>query len=238
MTDIQLVSGEPVPEDRSHTEINPRTGMQKDYVVLTPEERAKGFVKPLRRSYMHNGAVGPKHPLRDLTADEMAQYAKYNYYRYEEYPQPHNLCGKYWTKAQLDRVEKPCGTVTTMSLAIAETYARKPDFYSGTFCCGCGTHYPLEEFTWEPDGEPMEPSLQEAWHASLKAKVGPTMIKPLTPEQAEGLRKTIAVFESTREHRGGLIVPRAEQQNAQQDARIAQLERRVKALEDRLRGVD
>lgn len=45
-----------------------------------------------------------------------------------------------------------CGTVTTMGLALAETYARDPKFYSGTFCCGCSTHFPVAEFTWEPDG--------------------------------------------------------------------------------------
>ena len=54
MTDrIQLTDGSPVPSDRSHTEINPKKGMQKGYVVLSPEERAKGFVKPVRRSYVH-----------------------------------------------------------------------------------------------------------------------------------------------------------------------------------------
>jgi hypothetical protein len=45
-----------------------------------------------------------------------------------------------------------CGTVTTMGLALAETYARDPKFYGGTFCCGCSTHFPVAEFTWEPDG--------------------------------------------------------------------------------------
>ena len=48
-----LVSGEPVPEDGSHKNINPSTGMQLDYIVLTAEERAKGFIRPVRRSYKH-----------------------------------------------------------------------------------------------------------------------------------------------------------------------------------------
>jgi hypothetical protein len=48
-----LVSGEAVPADYSHTQINPSTGMQKDYIVLTAEERAKGFVRPVRRAYKH-----------------------------------------------------------------------------------------------------------------------------------------------------------------------------------------
>src|SRR4051794_38768142 len=53
----ELVSGAPVPEDRSHTELK-SNGQQKDYVVLTPEERAKGFVRPVRQKYQHVGASG------------------------------------------------------------------------------------------------------------------------------------------------------------------------------------
>ena len=75
-------------------------GQQVDYLVLCPEERAKGFVRPVRRSYVH-------------------------------------------TK---------CGTLTTMGLALAETYARDPKFYGGTFCCGCHAHFPVAEFTWDSDG--------------------------------------------------------------------------------------
>ena len=76
-----LSDGSPVTDD--HREINPKTGMQKGYVVLSAEERAKGFVRPVRRSYVH----------------------------------------------------LKCGTVTTMGQSIAETYARQPNFYGGTFCC-------------------------------------------------------------------------------------------------------
>ena len=92
----QLVSGAPVPEDRSHTEIKDN-GQQKDYIILTPEERAKGFVRPVRRSYIHT----------------------------------------------------VCGNDTRMSQEIAETYARDPKFYNGTFCCACGKHFPLTEFVWK-----------------------------------------------------------------------------------------
>lgn len=49
-----------------------------------------------------------------------------------------------------------CGKITTMGRAIAETYARDPHFYSGTFCSTCGAHFPVGEdgeFTWyEMDG--------------------------------------------------------------------------------------
>ena len=50
-----------------------------------------------------------------------------------------------------------------MGTSLAETYARDPNFYSGTFCCVCGTHFPLHEFKWE-DGEPMNPSEQPEWN--------------------------------------------------------------------------
>jgi len=91
------------PETPEHREIDPRTGMQKDYVVLCPQERAKGFVVPVRRSYKH----------------------------------------------------LKCGSVTTMGQALAETYARDPYFYSGTFCTTCRAHFPIGEdgeFVWVDDG--------------------------------------------------------------------------------------
>jgi hypothetical protein len=46
-----LIDGSPVTED--HREIDPETGQQKGYVVLSEEERKKGFVRPVRRSYIH-----------------------------------------------------------------------------------------------------------------------------------------------------------------------------------------
>ena len=49
-----------------------------------------------------------------------------------------------------------CGKITTMSRAIAETYARDPSFYTGTFCSTCCGHFPIGEdgeFVWyEMDG--------------------------------------------------------------------------------------
>lgn len=93
-----LTDGSHVTPD--HRDIDPETGMQKGYVVLSAAERVGGFVRPVRESYRH-------------------------------------------TK---------CGTVTTMGRALAETYARDPKFYSGTFCCHCRLHFPVSEFTWEPDG--------------------------------------------------------------------------------------
>lgn len=95
-TKQELTNGQPVPEDRSHTQ-DRGDGQQKGYVVLSPEERAKGYVRPVRYSYAHN----------------------------------------------------KCGAVTKMGAALAETFARDPKFYSGTFCVGCGTHFPLAEFVWD-----------------------------------------------------------------------------------------
>lgn len=99
MTKTTLTDGSPVTHD--HREIDPATGMQKGYVVLSKEERIKGFVRPVRTSYLHNA----------------------------------------------------CGTITRMGLALAETYARDPYFYSGTFCCACRAHFPLDQFVWEGTNE-------------------------------------------------------------------------------------
>ncbi len=118
MSDRQLTDGCPVPEDDSHKEINPLTGQQRGYVVLSPAERAKGFVKPYRDSYIH----------------------------------------------------EKCGVLTKMGVALSETYARDPYFYSGTFCVGCSAHFPLNQFHWDADGEPMDPALQEAWHEGKAAR--------------------------------------------------------------------
>ena len=79
-------------------------GQQEGYVVLADEERAKGFVRPVRRSYKH----------------------------------------------------LKCGGVTTMGQKLAETYARDPYFYSGTFCGFCGNHFPVGEdgeFVWQGTNE-------------------------------------------------------------------------------------
>lgn len=97
-----LTDGSPVTPD--HREIDPTTGQQKGYVVLSAEERAKGFVRPVRSSYVH----------------------------------------------------EKCGAVTTMGRSLAETYARQPDFYTGTFCCACRAHFTVGkdgEFVWDGTNE-------------------------------------------------------------------------------------
>jgi hypothetical protein len=92
------------PSHRNIIKEGPRAGQQEGYVVLSKEERAKGFVRPVRRSYRH----------------------------------------------------LKCGGVTTMGQSLAETYARDPKFYSGTFCVHCGTHFPVGadgEFVWADTDE-------------------------------------------------------------------------------------
>lgn len=89
-------------------------GQQAAYLILSDEEIAKGFIRPVRRTYRH----------------------------------------------------RACVSTTTISTKIAETYARDPRFYTGTFCCHCQQHFPLYEpeeadgqgrynFEWTTDGLPV-----------------------------------------------------------------------------------
>jgi hypothetical protein len=128
------------------------------YLVLSDEERAKGFVRPVRASYRHVGAPGPRFPLRDLSPGERLRYGA-DWVKFEDYPQKpegDGALGRGWTQAQLDAVGKGCGTVTTMGRALAETYARDPRFYGATYCCGCGMHRQVGEggeFVWDGTDE-------------------------------------------------------------------------------------
>lgn len=145
-------------EDASAPAPTRADGQHEAYWVLSGEERAKGFVRPVRRSYRHVGVPGPKHQLRDLTAEEHERYDRFGYVRFEAYPPSADsaVTGRFWTQADLDRVGKGCGTVTSMGLALAETYARDPSFYGSTFCAGCRRHLPVGEvgeFVWEGTDE-------------------------------------------------------------------------------------
>lgn len=114
MSSIGRAGGGPLPEN--YREIDPISGQQKAYAVLTPEERAKGFVRPVRRSYVHVGI----NPVWNKDGTVIIKYG-----------------------------EGGCGALTKMNQDIAETYARDPKFYSGTFCVGCRKHLPLNEFVWD-----------------------------------------------------------------------------------------
>ena len=128
------------------------------YLVLSEDERAKGFVRPVRTSYMHIGRPGPRFALQELTAEQRERYGD-KYVKYEQYPEGEDAIGRYWTQQQLDTVDKGCGAITTMGLAIAETYAANPSFYGSTYCCSCRMHKPVGqdgEFVWVVDGMPTE----------------------------------------------------------------------------------
>jgi len=118
------------------------------YLVLSEEERAAGFVRPVRRSYLHVGASGPTYPLRDLDEQEKERFSNVGYVAYEQYPEGGSSLGRYWTQDKLDNVGRGCGAVTTMGLALAETYAREPHFYGATYCATCQKHLAVDEFVW------------------------------------------------------------------------------------------
>jgi hypothetical protein len=56
---------------------------------------------------------------------------------------------EYVRPLRMSYVHTVCGAVTTMSLAISETYARDPHFYGSTYCVGCSMHRPVGEFRWD-----------------------------------------------------------------------------------------
>jgi hypothetical protein len=124
------------------------------YLILSEEERAKGFVRPYRDVYRHVGPLGPRFPLRDLSEEQRERYDQYGYVKYEEYPPELEMgLGRYWTQAALDAVGKGCGVETRMGRELSETYARDPNFYGATYCVGCRKHWPVNEFVWIADGE-------------------------------------------------------------------------------------
>lgn len=125
------------------------------YLVLSAEERAKGFVRPVRHSYVHVGIAGPKYPLQDITAEQKGWWKDdpEPFVKFEPFPPgAHgNSTGRYWTQKKLDSVGKGCGVRTTMGQALALTYARNPHFYGATYCVGCSMHRPVGEdgeFVW------------------------------------------------------------------------------------------
>lgn len=134
-------------DDPGLKKIEPDTGMQENYLVLSEAERAKGFVRPLRTSYRHVG-VRPTNPTRELTEEEQEHYGRFGYVLFEEYPEGSAARGRFWTEAQLN---SGCGSITHMAIGLAETYARQPDFYGGTYCAHCRTHFDVGahgEFVW------------------------------------------------------------------------------------------
>ena len=56
MNKSTMTDGSPITQD--HREIDQKTGMQKGYVVLSAEERSKGFIRPVRDTYVHDVCTG------------------------------------------------------------------------------------------------------------------------------------------------------------------------------------
>lgn len=150
------VTSDPNDPRLTHGPDDGPTPQAEVYLVLSDEERARGFVRPLRTSYTHVGPAGPTYDLRDLTLEEIIRFGgDTGYVKYEPYPPPIKesaALGRFWTQAQLDAIGKGCGASTRMATPIAETYARQPNFYGATYCVSCARHLPVAEFTWDTDG--------------------------------------------------------------------------------------
>ena len=56
--------------------VDPATGMHKDYWVLSKEERAKGFIRPMRRTYIHD-ICGKKTTMHVTIAETFARNPKF-----------------------------------------------------------------------------------------------------------------------------------------------------------------
>lgn len=150
--DPKLDTSCPVPDDAKRAD-----GQYVDHWVLPDEERARGFIRPVRTAYRHVGIAGPQYPLADLTPEQAARFGD-EFAKYEAYPPGTHgsALGRFWTQADIDRIGKGCGCVTTMPRRIAETYAREPGFYGSTFCAGCGAYFqvgPRGEFVWDGTSE-------------------------------------------------------------------------------------
>jgi len=145
------VNKEPVPQNEV-------------YLVLSDEERAKGFIRPVRQSYIH---VGKKSEKKEGTLEALPDEScnrnrtgENMYVAYLRYPESigQSLVGKYLTQADVDNLDSGnrfggCGGLTTMNRTIAETYATNPKFYGATYCVHCQKHLPVEEFVWDGTNE-------------------------------------------------------------------------------------
>jgi len=152
-------SGRPVDVVRS--EQTEKVGQHKDYIVLCPDERAKGFIRPVRQDYIHVGqsicAKGIPHSEPSFEAPKLGGNRNICLLPFEH----EGECdGPFMNVSQHEHARLlqshrrgGCGTSTHMGLALSETYARDPKFYGSTFCCMCNRHLPVAEFVWSKDGE-------------------------------------------------------------------------------------
>lgn len=124
-------------------------GQHERYPVLSEEERARGFVRPVYRAYKHVG-------LRGIICGERKHSTKPGHdVMCSARPGHEGPCfeSTYYELpyAALDLKMDGCGAVTTMGLDLCETYARDPKYYGSTFCVGCRTHLPVGNdgvFVW------------------------------------------------------------------------------------------
>lgn len=146
-------NGKPVAEVRA-AQTN-ETGQHEAYIVLCPDERAKGFVRPYRDSYKHVGRSvcgkprqleGDARPLPVVCTDDVNHEGECTVWA----PVDSEAA---LMKARDRHVLGGCGSVTSMGRALSETYARNPKFYGATFCVTCNRHLPVAEFVWTADGQ-------------------------------------------------------------------------------------
>lgn len=139
----------PVPNDAKRPD-----GQHVDHWVMCPGEIIKaGYKRPVRLSYVHVGPPGPTYPLLDLDDEQKRMFGHAGYVKFEKYPESESpRTGRFWTQAELDKIDKGCGTVTQCPRQVAETYAAEPGYYGQTFCCGCHDYFPVGsrgEFVWD-----------------------------------------------------------------------------------------
>lgn len=131
-------------------------GQNEAYLILSEEERGRGFVRPYRDSYVHVGRfLNYKDIHRLFDKEEKEKNKPYVAIATVLVKEDNSfLGGSYITQEELDsyylgKRVGGCGTLTRMNKDISETYARDPKFYGATFCCGCGKHLPVNEFFWD-----------------------------------------------------------------------------------------
>jgi hypothetical protein len=148
------------PNDPCLNEGKKEIGQNECYLVLSEEERAKGFIRPYRDSYIHRGRYyGDRIEILDKVY--VSEYTKKSYVAMAKVLDSNgeSLGSSYLTQEELDQHRKTggyirgCGALTRMGSAIAETYARNPKFYGATFCVGCNKHIGLHEFVWDGTNE-------------------------------------------------------------------------------------
>lgn len=154
----------PIPEDSTLTtdpknpklhETKEDSNQNKAYIVLSDEERGKGYVRPVRRSYLHVGA--PPLEGRDKVEPFSEEDILENNVKYAEkkyigllpvYDKEGKRLGAKYVTEEDFKGKPACNTTTTMAQILAETYARDPKFYGSTFCSSCNNHFPVKEFVW------------------------------------------------------------------------------------------